>query len=52
MRDASGLEWYNVGIKICDVEERLRLIDRRAERRAHTNTVWRSHNISVPLFSS
>ena len=51
MRDASGLEWYDVGIKICDVEERLRLIDIRAERRAHTNTVWRSYNINVPLFS-
>ena len=35
MRDASGLEWYNVGIKIYDVEERLRVTDRRAERLAH-----------------
>jgi len=39
VRDASVLEWYNVGIKICDVEERLRLTDRRADRRTHTNSV-------------
>lgn len=37
MWDASGLEWHNGGIKICDVEERHRLIDRQTggEARAY-----------------